>query len=62
MENFPDKNTFSVYFGNDCYGRGTFGGGKFDIHKALTEIRSYPISIAIFGQAFTWELQEGFRN
>lgn len=35
LENFPDRNSFSVYFGNDCYGRGTYGGGGYDVYKAL---------------------------
>lgn len=35
LENCPDRNSFCVYFGNDCYGRGTFGGGGYDIYKAL---------------------------
>lgn len=62
MEKFPNRNMFSVYFGNDCYGRGTFGGGKYDVYKALNEIRNYPISTAIFGQAFSWEDQNTFTN
>ena len=35
MEKLPDRNSFSIYYGNDCYGRGTYGGGKYDIYKAL---------------------------
>ena len=25
-----------VYIGNDCFGRNTYGGGKYDIYKATT--------------------------
>ena len=35
VDKFPDRNTFDVYIGNDCYGRGTYGGGKYDVYKAL---------------------------
>ena len=35
MEKLPDRNSFTIYYGNDCYGRGTYGGGKYDIYKAL---------------------------
>ena len=62
MDNYPDRNTFQVYYGNDCYGRGTYGGGKYDVYKALEEIHNYPFSVAIFGQAFTWEMENGFLN
>jgi mannosyl-glycoprotein endo-beta-N-acetylglucosaminidase len=60
MEHFPDRNTFQIYYGNDCYGRGTYGGGKYDVYKALEEIHNFPFSVAIFGQAFTWECEAGF--
>ncbi len=60
MEQFPDRNSFTVYYGNDCYGRGTFGGGGFDLYKALDEIHNYPFSVAVFGQAFTYENETNF--
>jgi mannosyl-glycoprotein endo-beta-N-acetylglucosaminidase len=59
METFfdkcADKNSYEIYYGSDCYGRGTYGGGLFDVYKALELIRNFPFSIAIFGQAFTYE-------
>ena len=39
VEQCPDKSLFNIYVGNDCYGRGTYGGGKYNIYKALEEIR-----------------------
>lgn len=62
MDKHGDRNSFTVYYGNDCYGRGTYGGGKYDVYKALDEIHNYPFSVAIFGQAFTWECEQTFSN
>lgn len=44
-----EKYPADIYYGNDCYGRGTFEGGLFDIYKAIKAIVEYPFSIAIFG-------------
>jgi len=60
IDRCPDKNTFDIYVGSDCYGRGTYGGGKFDVYKALEQICNYPFSVAIFGQAFTYEMWDSF--
>ena len=34
----PELSTYDIFIGNDTYGRGTFGGGRLNIHKAITEI------------------------
>ena len=60
VDQCSDKNSFDIYYGSDCYGRGTYGGGLFDVYKALDKIRQYPFSIAIFGQAFTYEKWDSF--
>ena len=62
VDRYPHRSTFDIYIGSDCYGRGTFGGGKFDVYKAIDEIQNYPFSVAIFGQAFTYEMWESFTN
>ncbi len=42
--------------GNDCFGRNTFGGGKYDVYKAISAIQSIPqLSIALFAPGFTYE-------
>ncbi|KAJ3341644.1 hypothetical protein HDU91_000681, partial [Kappamyces sp. JEL0680] len=45
----------SVYTGIDVWGRNTFGGGQFNVHKALREIRRVGTSVAIFAPAWTFE-------
>lgn len=45
-----------VYFGIDCFGRGTFGGGGFDSYIALKEMYEHSISCALF--APSWLLEE----
>ena len=49
-----------IYYGNDCYGRGTYGGGLFNVCEAVDEIQKYPFSVAIFGQAFAYECWDSF--
>jgi hypothetical protein len=56
------KSPYSIYYGNDCYGRGTYGGGQFNVHSAVTEIQKYPFSTAIFGQAFSYECDNSFTD
>lgn len=46
--------TSDVFIGNDLWGRGTFGGGKYDTYKAISEIRKLKLSVALFAQAFTY--------
>jgi hypothetical protein len=54
--------TFDIYYGNDCYGRGTYAGGEFNVKEAVHEICKYPMSVAIFGQAFTYECWESYTD
>ena len=46
-----------VYIGNDCFGRGTYGGGKYDLYKATNKIFEYKnsLSIALFAPGYTYE-------
>ncbi|KAJ3194254.1 hypothetical protein HK101_003140 [Irineochytrium annulatum] len=44
-----------VYTGVDVWGRGTFGGGGFNAHKALRVIKDAPTSAAIFAPGWTRE-------
>ena len=46
---------FDVFTGIDVWGRRTFGGGGFNVHKALREIQSAGTSVAIFAPAWTFE-------
>lgn len=46
---------FDVYTGIDFWGRNTFGGGGFNIHKALRQIVKSETSIALFAPAWTFE-------
>jgi mannosyl-glycoprotein endo-beta-N-acetylglucosaminidase len=58
----PDLASYDVYIGNDTYGRGTFGGGRLDIYKAILEINKLPLSISLFGQAMFYEEYRGFAD
>lgn len=29
-----------IYVGNDCWGRNTYGGGRYDIFKAVNKIQA----------------------
>ncbi len=49
------ERSFDVLFGNDVYGRGTYGGGMLNTHVALDEITKHPLSIALFGQAYYYQ-------
>ena len=59
---FAGDRSWDVYYGNDVYGRGTYGGGIFKTHVALNEICQRPLSIAIFGQAYFYENLDGWRS
>jgi mannosyl-glycoprotein endo-beta-N-acetylglucosaminidase len=50
------QNKRKVYIGNDCFGRNTYGGGKFDIFVAANKILEYKnqLSIGLFAPAFTY--------
>ncbi len=41
------------------YGRGTYGGGKFNTVEAIKEIKNHDLSYAIFGQAYAIEANHG---
>ena len=41
--------SYEIYYGNDCYGRGTYAGGEYNTFEAVNEIIKYPFSIAVFG-------------
>jgi len=55
--NFKKENLKKVYIGNDCFGRGTYEGGQYNIHKAVNKILEYKnqLSIALFAPGFTYE-------
>jgi mannosyl-glycoprotein endo-beta-N-acetylglucosaminidase len=50
-----------IYTGVDVWGRGCHGGGGFGSYKAITHIdpEFLGLSVALFGQAWTWETEEG---
>eukprot|EP00741_Cyanophora_paradoxa_P013513 tig00020693_g13047.t1 len=50
----PDRRR-DVFFGIDCFGRNTYGGGGFDAWKALEVIAKAGLSAAIFAPGWTWE-------
>ena len=54
-----DQKSWDIYYGNDIYGRGTYGGGRLNIYKAIEEIKKYPFSISLFGPGLWYEKQEG---
>lgn len=46
---------FDVYAGLDCFGRGCFGGGGWNSHKAFQVIRDQSLSAAIFAPGWVLE-------
>nr|XP_022316431.1 cytosolic endo-beta-N-acetylglucosaminidase-like isoform X2 [Crassostrea virginica] len=46
-----------VYVGIDVFGRGCLGGGGFNTVEALSAIRRFNMSAAIFAQGWVWETQ-----
>lgn len=56
-----DRN-YSVFTGIDFWGRGQYGGGGFNVHKAIRVIQKAGTSVALFAPAWTWEFlgQESF--
>jgi len=53
--NTGKERSWDVMFGNDVYGRGTYGGGMLNTYIALNEILRNPLSIAIFAQAYYYQ-------
>ncbi|KAL9645047.1 hypothetical protein ABK040_004539 [Willaertia magna] len=49
------KNQYNIYTGIDIFGRGQYGGGKFNTYKALHEICKVNTSIALFAPGYTFE-------
>ena len=56
----PSLSSYDIFYGNDCYGRGTYAGGEFNVCEAVREIQKYPFSVAVFGQAFAYECWDSF--
>ncbi|KAI0640580.1 glycosyl hydrolase family 85-domain-containing protein [Trametes meyenii] len=54
------KRLQDLYIGVDVWGRGSHGGGGFGLYKALSHIdpQSLGLSVALFGQAWTWESEQ----
>ncbi|KAF8959452.1 glycoside hydrolase family 85 protein [Flammula alnicola] len=54
------KTLQDIYMGVDVWGRGSHGGGGLGCYKAITHIapESLGLSVALFGQAWTWESEE----
>ncbi|KAF9475825.1 glycoside hydrolase family 85 protein [Pholiota conissans] len=54
------KTIQDIYMGVDVWGRGSHGGGGFGSYKAITHIapESLGLSVALFGQAWTWESEQ----
>lgn len=46
---------FDVYMGIDTFGRGTWGGGGFNVDKALGKLRRAGVSAALFAPSWTME-------
>lgn len=49
---------FDVYFGVDCFGRGSPGGGGFHCDQALREVYKFGYSTALFAIAWPYEEKE----
>ncbi|KAG2111423.1 glycosyl hydrolase family 85-domain-containing protein [Suillus cothurnatus] len=54
------KSLQNIFTGVDVWGRGSHGGGGFGSYKAMTHIdpQSLGLSVALFGQAWTWESEQ----
>ncbi|KAF9266577.1 hypothetical protein L218DRAFT_956359 [Marasmius fiardii PR-910] len=54
------KTLQDIYIGVDVWGRGSHGNGGFGAYKALSHIEpnSLGLSVALFGQAWTWESEQ----
>jgi mannosyl-glycoprotein endo-beta-N-acetylglucosaminidase len=49
-----------LYFGVDVFGRGVYGDGGLNSHIAISQIdpKSLGLSVALFGQGWTWESEQ----
>ncbi|KAL0948921.1 hypothetical protein HGRIS_009030 [Hohenbuehelia grisea] len=54
------KNLQDIYVGVDVWGRGCHGGGGLGCYRAIEHIspESLGLSVALFGQAWTWETEQ----
>ncbi|KAF9061330.1 glycosyl hydrolase family 85-domain-containing protein [Rhodocollybia butyracea] len=54
------KKLHDIYVGVDVWGRGSHGNGGFGSFKAISHVApsSLGLSVALFGQAWTWESEE----
>lgn len=57
-----NERNYDVYTGIDFWGRGQYGGGGFNAHKAIREIVKAKTSVGLFASAWCWEFlgQESF--
>lgn len=49
------KRGTDIFYGNDVYGRGTFGGGRYNTSIGVNEINKYNLSTAIFAPGYVYE-------
>ncbi|KAH8105427.1 glycosyl hydrolase family 85-domain-containing protein [Cristinia sonorae] len=61
LERPRPKSLRDIYVGVDVWGRGSHGGGGFGAYKAISHIdpEFLGLSVALFGQAWSWETEEG---
>lgn len=59
--NLPGKVIQDIYVGVDVWGRNQYGDGGFGTYRALAQIapEGLGLSVALFGQGWTWETTEG---
>ncbi|KZT35230.1 hypothetical protein SISSUDRAFT_1008983, partial [Sistotremastrum suecicum HHB10207 ss-3] len=58
-----DKSPSSIWVGVDVWGRGSHGGGGYGSYKAIEHVaeaeeKGEGLSVALFGQAWTWESEQ----
>ncbi|KIY45738.1 hypothetical protein FISHEDRAFT_66793 [Fistulina hepatica ATCC 64428] len=55
-----NKSIQDIYMGIDVWGRGQHGGGGLGCYRALDHVSppSLGLSVALFGQAWTWETEQ----
>lgn len=58
--NLPGKVIQDIHVGIDVWGRNQYGDGGFGTYRALTQVSPsrLGLSVALFGQAWTWETTE----
>uniref|UniRef100_A0AC35TU28 Mannosyl-glycoprotein endo-beta-N-acetylglucosaminidase n=1 Tax=Rhabditophanes sp. KR3021 TaxID=114890 RepID=A0AC35TU28_9BILA len=53
------ENSSKIFVGIDCFDRGTFGGGGFNVNVAMLEIKKRNMSAALFAPGWLVECHEG---